>query len=107
MYKPGDRKCTCHGRMKPIALTYKPQKNVFARNTTFELMLVHECTSCGAFSKNRISGDDSDYSIERVYLESFNLPNEKIKKLRQQGIDILDSNDYDVVMTSLYGISMN
>jgi len=89
--------------MKPIAITYKPERNIYSRNRTFELMLVHECTNCGVFSKNRIAGDDNEYSIERVYLESLTLPVEKINRLNKQGIDILVSTDKETFMNSLYG----
>lgn len=46
---PGDRKNSCFGLMKPIA--------VFTRRTG-EYVLVHKCEKCGFERYNRIAGDD-------------------------------------------------
>ena len=74
---PGDRKSTCFGRMKPVGLTYK-YKRMKARFRTDnnlqrlreeeigELMIVHQCVKCGAYSKNRIAGDDKPDRILKL-----------------------------------------
>jgi len=51
---PGDRKSTCGGRMKPIGLKQRSDG---------EIMIIHECLSCGKISPNRIAGDDIPETI--------------------------------------------
>ena len=50
-------------RMKPKGLRFKEDK---------ELMIVHECLSCGKESNNRIAGDDFTDAILELILEKPN-----------------------------------
>lgn len=50
---PGDRKNSCRGLMKPLA--------VFTKRTG-EYVLVHKCQKCGFERYNRIAGDD-DFNL--------------------------------------------
>lgn len=50
----GDRKSTCIGSMKPVGLTTKKDG---------EIMIIHECQTCGKISNNRIAGDDDTDAI--------------------------------------------
>ncbi len=82
---PGDRKSTCGGRMKPIGLQQRLDG---------EIMIVHECLSCGKLSPNRIAGDDfPDAIISLLYVE--------------QGMHLkfLNKNDIHEVRSALFGNS--
>lgn len=54
---PGDRKNSCRGLMKPIA--------VFTKRTG-EYVLVHHCKKCGYERYNRIAGDDDFEKITKL-----------------------------------------
>lgn len=54
---PGDRQQPCHGLMEPVGVCIKNGK----------LMIVHRCTACGFFTKNKISKNDNwDVILEYV-----------------------------------------
>jgi len=80
--------------MVPIALTCKSNN---------ELMIVHMCVGCNAFSKNRIAGDDSEYAIMKVYENSLELEIHIKTRLTNQGIYILNICDEYIVRTGLWG----
>ncbi|MBO6557295.1 MAG: RNHCP domain-containing protein [Pseudomonadales bacterium] len=52
--KPGDRASPCQGKMEPISVWVKSDK---------EWALVHRCTSCGVVKTNRIAGDDNPFAL--------------------------------------------
>ncbi|MBN2101033.1 RNHCP domain-containing protein [Candidatus Dojkabacteria bacterium] len=53
----GDRKSNCRGMMKPVGVYRKKDG---------ELMIVHQCQSCGYVSKNRVAGDDNDELLKEL-----------------------------------------
>jgi len=73
----GDRKADCLGAMRPIGITHK--------SDGVELMLVHQCMSCGKISKNRIAGDDNVATLLAVFDISLN-DSEAQQVMRAQGI---------------------
>lgn len=89
--------------MVPIALTCKQSTNRYAINPFYEIMLVHMCSGCSAFSKNRIAADDNEYSIMRIYENSFDINIAIRHKLTKQGIYILNKTDGNIVKVALYG----
>jgi RNHCP domain len=46
--RPGDRACSCHGLMRPVAVEHRGGKG---------LLIVHRCTACGFVRGNRIADD--------------------------------------------------
>ncbi|KPK71021.1 hypothetical protein AMJ87_07875 [candidate division WOR_3 bacterium SM23_60] len=58
--KPGDRRCTCHGLMKPVGLQYSTKKG---------FQIIHECLECGSRTVNKVAEftaqpDDTDELIK-------------------------------------------
>ncbi len=53
----GDRRSKCGGLMAPIGVTYRKDG---------EMLIVHQCRSCGYISKNRVAGDDSDKELKKI-----------------------------------------
>lgn len=53
----GDRKSKCGGMMKPVG-TVKRKDG--------ELLIVHQCQSCGYICKNRIAGDDNEEILDSL-----------------------------------------
>jgi predicted Zn-ribbon and HTH transcriptional regulator len=65
----GDRRSSCLASMEPVGVSLKSNGG--------ELMLVHRCCGCGKVMRNRLSGDDDLYEVERVFevsLRAENLP---------------------------------
>lgn len=91
---PGDRRSTCHARMKPIGLTYKSDG---------ELMIVHLCLGCGKISSNRIAGDDNAQSIMTLLETSITLGNAISSNVRNKGVVLLTRQDEKAVHRCLYG----
>jgi len=84
--------------MKPIGLTMKKSRNKYRLDKRGELMLVHECSECGALSINRIAADDDPESI----LEVFN--NTLFEdRCEQAGITLLHAEDTEIVHAQLFG----
>ena len=73
----GDRLCACKGPMRPVGLALKRTKKKYAPDRARgELMLVHHCAACGAFSLNRIAADDSPPRLWEVFQSSLAQPPE-------------------------------
>lgn len=85
----GDRLAACKGAMKPIALTQKHNRNKYSQSHG-EIMLVHLCMECGAFSINRIATDDNNNLLLEIFKKSFHLDSRIKVQLEQSGIVILD-----------------
>jgi DNA-directed RNA polymerase subunit RPC12/RpoP len=49
--RPGDRVCSCRGRMQPVAVDYRAPKG---------FVVEHRCTKCGAERRNNAAPDDVD-----------------------------------------------
>lgn len=99
----GDRSAGCHGKMKPVGLTFKQAgEDKYGKPRQGELMIIHECTKCGKVSINRIAGDDKPDEILKL-LDSEELSDDKRSKLADSGIEILNSKDADRVRVALFG----
>ena len=73
----GDRLCACKGPMRPVGLALKRTKKKYAPDTARgELMLVHQCAACAAFSLNRVAADDSPQRLMEVLQASLAQPPE-------------------------------
>lgn len=77
----GDRASKCGGLMRPIC---------FAEKKDGEIMVIHECLSCGKISKNRIAGDDSEEKIIEIFEESL-LNKEEVEK--KSGYKLFEDKD--------------
>lgn len=102
--KPGDRKSKCQAGMRPIGLTFKHEGvDKYGRLREGELMLIHECTGCGKISINRIAADDSEDAILKVFEESQEIEPKKKNQLKSEGIEILQEEAREKILTQLFG----
>lgn len=92
--------------MKPIAIAFKNYEvNPFTGRGNGELMIIHECVSCGRISPNRIAGDDNEYQVLSILDDSFNLDTNFMSKIRNLRINIITSENKEDVLISLFGIN--
>jgi len=71
----GDRLCACKGLMRPVGLARKHRrKKYMADEAAGELLLVHQCAACGAFSLNRLAADDNPARLWEVFAASLAQP---------------------------------
>jgi len=90
--------------MKPLALTFKQEGiNKYGKKRQGELMLIHQCLKCQKISLNRLAGDDDEKKILQILDESQNLPPQKIKELKEKGIEILTIKQKSEVLNQLFG----
>ena len=102
--KPGDRKSKCQAGMKPIGLTFKHEGvDKYGRLRQGELMLIHECTSCGKISINRIAADDNEEMILKIFSESQKLESRKRNRLEREGIELLQEEAREKILAQLFG----
>lgn len=101
LYAAGDRLSACKGQMKPIGLTMKNGRNKYQMDRRGELMLIHECTECGALSINRIAADDDPPAIVAVFHHSINQDVRQV--CEAHGILALHSHDLHILYSQLYG----
>jgi len=94
----GDRRATCHGGMRPIGLTFKHEGS----ERQGELMLVHECASCGKLSINRIARDDGEDEILRIFARS-RTQTTLSARLQALGIYLLNDSDESELHAQLFG----
>lgn len=47
---PGDRMCSCHGKLKPIAILHGKKDSY---------KIVYRCEKCGEIKKNKAANDDN------------------------------------------------
>jgi len=100
---PGDRIASCGGKMKPVGLTFKKEGlDKYGKPKQGELMLVHQCNTCGKLSINRIAGDDDPEVISFVFEESLSR-SDIADFFAAQGIVLLEEKDRDEVKTQLFG----
>ena len=89
-----------------MALAFKDYEvNPFSNRGSGELMIVHQCTSCGEISPNRIAGDDNEHQILSILDNSFNLDTSLTNKIRNLGINIITPGNKEGVLISLFGIN--
>lgn len=101
---PGDRASGCQGFMSPIGLAFKKEReDKFGNARRGGIMIIHECGSCGAFSVNRIAGDDDPASIMEALRRSVALSGNRLESLRQAEVEPLSEKDRGEVMKQLFG----
>jgi len=100
---PGDRLSSCKGAMRPIGLTLKKVRKKYGGTQSGELMVIHQCVDCRAFSINRIAADDGTDILADVFLASQEAGNRIRADLEAWGIRILDHADWNAVSCQLFG----
>lgn len=95
----GDRNEKCQGLMQPIALTFKKE----GEGRVGELMLVHQCQTCGSISINRLAGDDDAEKVMEIFEKSLEMHEQEKVVCIQQGIDVLGEGERHEVRTQLFG----
>jgi hypothetical protein len=98
----GDRLCACLGRMRPVGLTFKRSHKKYTPPQPGELMLVHQCTACGAFSLNRLAADDCPASLWEIFEGALSQPS-LAGLAERDGIALLDAADGQIVRARLFG----
>ena len=102
LVQAGDRLCACKGGMRPVGLTLKAERKKYGDGNG-ELMLVHQCVECVAFSINRIAADDLPDQLLAAFRASLQ-PNALMAyRLAGRGIRLLDANDEELVHARLFG----
>ncbi len=101
LFKAGDRLCACKGLMVPVGLTLKNSRDKYSHNRQGELMLVHRCEACGAFSINRIAADDNPYTLLTLLPCTHHL----VQACLAQGIVLLNVADRPRLQAMLFGAS--
>lgn len=86
----GDRLSACRAPMRPVGLTTKERRNKYARDRDGELMLLHECTRCGALDINRVAADDDSVLLLEAFEASQKWALDHADALRAAGITLVD-----------------
>ena len=103
LFAAGDRLSACKGPMKPTGLTIKKGRNRYQSKSRGELMLIHECIECKALSINRIAADDDPGTIMEVFQTSLTLGHQIYAVFIQNGIDVLNAEDANILYYQLHG----
>jgi hypothetical protein len=103
MRAAGDRLSACMGPMKPLGLTLKKTHKKYIRPGQGELMLIHQCETCGKLSINRIAADDDTQALWDLFVQSEQLDEPARQRLQQESIDLLQAADAMLVKNQLYG----
>ncbi|MBI9050575.1 MAG: RNHCP domain-containing protein [Anaerolineaceae bacterium] len=103
LYQAGDRLCACRADMRPMGLTLKQSRNKYTQQAG-ELMLVHQCEGCDAFSINRVAADDIADWIVDCYQVSLSITEADRQTLLSQGITLLGRADDFLLMRRLFGM---
>jgi len=106
LYSAGDRLSACKGQMMPVGLTMKKSRNKYRPKSRGELMLIHECMDCGTLSINRIAADDDAESILGTFQYSLRYGLQYQDRCRQQGIEMLEAEETELVCRQIYGHNM-
>lgn len=69
-------------------------------------MLVHACTDCNTLSINRIAADDDSESILDIFRISLLHSSKFRDQCAQQGIEMLEAGEIELVQMQLYGHDM-
>ena len=104
LYASGDRLSACKGQMKPIGLTMKNGRNKYRLDARGELMLIHQCTGCGALSINRVAADDDPSTILDIFQES--ISKEIYRLCEGYGILPLNASDIEALYRQLHGAEL-
>ena len=103
LFEAGDRLSACKAPMRPLGLTYKPNRNKYSAQAIGELMLVHQCVDCEAISINRIAADDFPEVILAVFEASASISPKLVLKFAQSEIRFLGEESIDQVYRQLNG----
>lgn len=100
----GDRKSSCLAGMEPIGLTFKKEvPDKYKPEEKGELMIVHQCSTCGKISLNRIAADDDPQVIISLLAKSKTLDNRTKEKLIKGKISLLNEDNLEEIKTQLFG----
>ena len=72
---PGDRACTCHGILKPIAIE---------QNKKTDYKIVYICNNCGIIKKNKTANDDNMDLIIQIMSNPYNINNIRKNKKKNK-----------------------
>jgi hypothetical protein len=90
--------------MKPIGLTIKtPRIDKWGVEVKGELMVIHECNSCGKISINRILDRDDEEILKELFEKSVNMSGVERDKLRVMEIKVLGEEDREEFSKQLFG----
>lgn len=103
LYAAGDRLSACKALMQPVGLTIKQQRKRYGGSLPGELMLIHQCTGCGALSINRLAADDDAQEVMRVFERSARAESALLQRLADTGIRILKTAHAGLVHQRLMG----
>jgi len=102
LYEAGDRLSACKSPMKPIGLTAKTSRKKYGAGLG-ELMLIHLCIDCDSLSINRIAADDDFETIASLYKRSLLMDGSLQRRLKAEGISVLDSAGSSIIQAQLFG----
>lgn len=105
LFRAGDRLAACKAQMRPVGLTVKKTVKKYGSDTLGELMVIHLCTDCSKVSINRIAADDLPEMIYRIFENSV-ISDEVIAQLEEGEINVLTSDQAEMVFTRLFGYSL-
>lgn len=106
LYRAGDRLSACKAGMRPVGLALKHTYKRYRSRDQGELMLIHQCTGCGALSLNRIAADDDPDTLMAVFEVSPELTSGLGHDLERAGIVALTAADANLVQRRLYGLAV-
>ena len=100
--RAGDRMSACKGKMRPVGLALKRERNKYAADSG-ELLLIHACEECGQVSANRIAADDRAEELLAVFENSALLTARVREALRAAQIMWLTQDKIEIVRRRLFG----
>ena len=101
--RAGDRMSACKGKMYPVGLALKRDRNKYAA-CSGELMLIHFCEDCGQISVNRVAADDLAEELLAVFENTALLTPPVRELLRLANIEWLPQTKMDLVRLRLFGV---
>jgi hypothetical protein len=103
LHESGDRLNACKGLMQPVGLTFKQVRKKYASGQPGELMLVHQCTACGALSINRVAADDAVPLLWEVFEASLGFSPETRAAALAEGFAFAMEEERGTVQARLFG----
>jgi hypothetical protein len=89
--------------MAPVGLTTKKVSDKYNQNTSGELMLVHYCIDCGAFSINRIAADDDNLKLIATFKNNLLNKTSFMHREKLKDIEFLGEEDRQMLQSGLFG----
>ncbi len=91
--------------MAPIGITLKISgADKFTGETKYgDVMLVHQCVTCGAVAINRIAADDAEPAILKVFENSLRLAPDVRNTLTAPKIKLLGEAQRQLITERLFG----